>query len=101
LTEKNSRYWWIHDLQIRPGSHFGGQVLCHNTAWVSTDATADSDLGRPTILQFAQSIANLMALFNRAQIELRARMLIPGTLRPLLPISDAAPCVQSGLADCP
>lgn len=57
LTGKNARIWWIHGSQTKPGSRFGMQVICHNAAWVSTEATADTALGRIWIPWFAQSIS--------------------------------------------
>jgi hypothetical protein len=58
LSEENARVEWIPGFEIKPGSHLHVQAIWHNAAWVSTEATADSALGRQWILQIAQSNSN-------------------------------------------
>ena len=104
LTEENAWTHRISGLQIKPGSHLAVQAICHNAALIGTEATADPALGRPGILQFAQSISNLMASINKAQIESRAWGRIASTVRPRAPVSNTAFFPRSAintLTDCP
>ena len=104
LTEENARVHRISGLQIKPGSHLAMQAIWHNAALVGTEATAVPALGRPRILQFAQSISNLMASIDKAQIESRAWGRIASTMCRRAPVSNAAFFPRSAfnnLADCP
>ncbi len=56
------------------------QVIWHNAALVRTEGTADAALGRLKTRQFAQSISNLMASINKAQVESRAWERIASTV---------------------
>ncbi len=104
LAEENAGVRWIPGLEIKPGSQWDVQVIWHNAAWVSTEATADSALGRLKILQFAQSISNLMASIIKAQIETRAWRRIAHTvlLRSSVPSAERlAKLAINTLANCP
>jgi hypothetical protein len=65
------------------------QVIWHNAALVRTEGTADAALGRLQTRQFAQSISNLMASINKAQIESRAWERIASTVCWRSPVSNA------------
>jgi len=73
------------------------QVIWHNAALVRTEGTADAALGRLKIRQFAQSISNLMASINKAQIESRAWGRIAGTMCWRSPASNAEILAKSDI----
>ena len=97
LAEEYARVEWIQGFEIKQGSHLHIQVIWHNAVWVSTEATADSTLGRQWILQFAQSNSILMASIIKAQIELRARRRIADAVLPRSFAPDATFLVQFGI----
>jgi len=104
LTGENARVWSIQGSQTEPGSRFGMQVIWHNAAWVSTEATADTAFGPYGSASSLNQFQFFMASFFETMIESHACRRIPGTVRPRVPVLEADIVSISGinaLADCP
>ncbi len=97
IGRKVARAERIPGLQKKPGSQLAMQVIWHNAALVRTEGTADAALGRLKTRQFAQSISNLMASINKAQVESRAWERIASTVCWRSSVSNAEILAKSAI----